>query len=256
MDEHAESILGFGVTNCDLGGCVEMIGRWIEGQERGRYLACVNPHSMEVARKDGGFERALKSADVLIPDGIGIVIASKMLRGSLSGRVTGSDIFAGVNRACDRRGGVRYFFLGSTDETLGKIRTRMAHDFPRITVAGTYAPPFRNDFSESDTAEMVRRVNESSPHVLWVGMTAPKQEKWISEHRNRMNVSFIGAIGAVFDFYAGNIRRSHPAFQGMGLEWLPRLFQEPRRLWRRTIVSAPGFMVRVLQERWRKREKR
>jgi N-acetylglucosaminyldiphosphoundecaprenol N-acetyl-beta-D-mannosaminyltransferase len=96
---------------------------------------------------------------------------------------------------------------------------------------------------------MIAAINASKADVLWVGMTAPKQEKWIFENRARLNVKFAGAIGAVFDFYTGRVKRSHPVFQRLGLEWLPRLVQQPRRLWRRMFVSAPIFVWHVLKQK-------
>ena len=100
---------------------------------------------------------------------------------------------------------------------------------------------------------MIEAVNTSQADVLWVGMTAPKQEKWVYQHRQALNVKFIGCIGAVFDFYVGNVKRSHPFFQSIGLEWLPRLFREPHRLWRRMFISAPIFMLHVLKQMHRQR---
>ena len=93
-------------------------------------------------------------------------------------------------------------------------------------------------------------IDVAAPDVLWVGMTAPKQEKWIFENRACLNVKFAAAIGAVFDFYTGQVKRSHPVFQRFGLEWLPRLIQQPRRLWRRMFVSAPIFVWHVLRQWW------
>jgi N-acetylglucosaminyldiphosphoundecaprenol N-acetyl-beta-D-mannosaminyltransferase len=123
----------------------------------------------------------------------------------------------------------------------------MQADFPHVEVAGTHSPPFRPEPSRDDTEEMIERVNASGADVLWVGMTAPKQEKWIHDNRHRLDVSFAGPIGAVFDFYAGNVRRAGPAWQRLGLEWLPRLVQEPRRLWRRNLVSTPAFLFRTVR---------
>ena len=108
----------------------------------------------------------------------------------------------------------------------------MNHDFPNIKVT-THSPPFKPEFSEEDNRQMIEAINQASPDVLWVGMTAPKQEKWIYQNKDKLNVKFIGAIGAVFDFYAGTVKRSSPWFQKHGLEWLPRLLQEPRLLWYR-----------------------
>ena len=115
-----------------------------------------------------------------------------------------------------------------------------------------YSPPFKEVFSEEENRAMIEAVNRAGPDVLWVGMTAPKQEKWIYQNKDRLNVKFIGAIGAVFDFYAGTVKRPHPWFLDHGLEWLPRLLGEPRRLWKRMFVSAPLFMARVFAERIRR----
>jgi N-acetylglucosaminyldiphosphoundecaprenol N-acetyl-beta-D-mannosaminyltransferase len=123
----------------------------------------------------------------------------------------------------------------------------MAVDYPNVRVAGTYSPPFKKTYSKEEVDAMAAAINEAAPDVLWVGMTAPKQEKWIHDQRDRLNVKFAAAIGAVFDFYTGRVKRSHPAFQRLGLEWLPRLVQEPRRLWRRMFVSAPVFLFAVLR---------
>ena len=126
----------------------------------------------------------------------------------------------------------------------------MAVDYPNIRVTGTWSPPFKSEFTKHENQLMIDAINKAKPDVLWVGMTAPKQEKWIHQHRDQLDVKFIGAIGAVFDFYTGNVKRSHPAFQRMGLEWLPRLLTDPRSLWRRMGVSAPIFLWRVLQQRF------
>jgi N-acetylglucosaminyldiphosphoundecaprenol N-acetyl-beta-D-mannosaminyltransferase len=104
-------------------------------------------------------------------------------------------------------------------------------------------------FPPGETRAMIEAVNRAGPDVLWVGMTAPKQEKWIYQNKDKLNVKFIGAVGAVFDFYAGNVKRSHSWFLKHGLEWLPRLLQEPRRLWRRSFISAPVFFWHVFKQR-------
>lgn len=244
-----EAVLGYDITTKSCGDCVAEIMSWLDGNEHGRYLACANPHSLEVARGDELFQKALKTADMLVPDGIGIVLASRISGGGIRQRVTGSDIFHEVNAALNKRGEASVFFLGSTSATLAKIQERMARDYPAVRVAGAYSPPFRQDYSEAEIERMLEAINAARPDVLWVGMTAPKQEKWIYRNRGKLNTAFIGAIGAVFDFYSGNVTRSHPLFQKMGLEWLPRLLQEPRRLWRRNFISNPQFLFRVLKER-------
>ena len=247
-----ENILGYGVNARAVPQCVDSVFAALRRAEAGRHcawLACMNPHSYAVALKDAPFADALRDADWLVPDGAGVVMASRLLGGTISERVTGSDVFQGLHQRMNAAGGMSVFFLGATEETLAQIRERMARDYPAIRVAGTYSPPFKPAYSSAEIDAMIDAINAVEPDVLWVGMTAPKQEKWIFENRARLKVKFAGAVGAVFDFYTGRVKRSHPVFQRLGLEWLPRLIQQPRRLWRRMFVSAPVFVWHVLLQR-------
>lgn len=246
-----ENIMGYQIAYSGVNACVKQIVSWIEAGKKGKYFVCANPHALEVAKSDKIFSQAIKEADLVVPDGIGIVIASKILRGQIEERITGSDIFWNLGLALNGRGHFRYFFLGSTHEALTKISDKMKLDFPSIEVGGFYSPPFKPEFSPDDDRLMIEAINRVKPDVLWVGMTAPKQEKWIFRNRTHLDVKFIGAIGAVFDFYTGNVKRSSPFFLNHGLEWLPRLLQEPGRLWKRTLISAPLFLTRVVAERFR-----
>ena len=244
-----EDILGYPVDYGDLETCIQQIVSGLEEPRKSRYLVCLNPHSYEVARRDQIFHQALCHADMIVPDGVGIVLASRLLGGSIRHRITGSDIFAGLNGRLNDLGGFSCFFLGSTEQTLVKIVDKMALTFPAVKVCGVYSPPFRQTFTESDNRAMLTAIHRANPDVLWVGMTAPKQEKWIYAHRDELQeVGFIGAVGAVFDFFAGTVQRSHPLFQRCGLEWLPRLIRQPSKLWRRNFVSNPCFMFRVMKE--------
>ncbi|WP_374240801.1 WecB/TagA/CpsF family glycosyltransferase [Zoogloea sp.] len=241
-----ENMLGYMVDVRSRSKLLEDIYEKISSKERvglgALWLACINPHSYAEAKKDRHFSEALKNADWLIPDGAGVVLASRLLGGSIEERVTGSDIFFGVLECLNQKGGGSVFFMGASEETLAIIRKKIAIDYPRVRLAGTYSPPFKPSYSNEEIKNMITAINSAAPDVLWVGMTAPKQEKWIFDNRSKLNVRFIAAIGAVFDFYSGKVRRSHPVFQKMGLEWLPRLVQQPRRLWRRMLVSAPIFL--------------
>lgn len=244
-----KNILTYSVNAGTIDSCVNNIVSTIaKGQRNCNWLACINPHSYAVAQGDRGFSNALKAANWLVPDGVGIVIAGRILSQPMEQRITGADIFSGVMTALNSTGG-SVFFLGGTEKTLGLIGKKVAVDFPSVRVAGTFSPPFKPDYSGVELDEMIELVNRSGAEVLWVGMTAPKQEKWIHDNCARLNVCFAGAIGAVFDFYTGQVRRSHPVFHKFGLEWLPRLAQEPRRLWRRMFVSAPIFLLDVMRER-------
>jgi len=248
-----ECILGYEIDDLSVERCVAEIFDSVAGQSNPlsvcRWLACLNPHSYAVSINDGHFASALRDADWLVPDGAGVVLASRLLGGAIQERVTGSDIFSGLHERMNALGNMSVFFLGSTNEALTLIREKMTRDYPHIRVAGTYSPPFKSTYSPAELEEMVNVINAAKPDVLWVGLTAPKQEKWIYENRARLNVRFAGAIGAVFDFYTGRVKRSHPVFQRLGLEWLPRLVQQPRRLWRRMFVSALIFLWHVIKAR-------
>lgn len=246
---HFEDILGFPVTTFEREECINQICKWIESDAKGHYLVCSNPHSFEIAHTDRLFRAAIREADIVVPDGVGILIASRILGGRITERITGSDIFRELSSILNQKGGHRYFFLGSTEKNLARLQDKMQKDFPNIEIAGMYSPSFKSEFSPDENSAMVEIIKHAKPDMLWVGMTAPKQEKWIYQHKDKLNVSFIGAVGAVFDFYSGTVRRPYPWFLEHGLEWLPRLMQEPRRLWNRMFVSAPLFLMRVLIQR-------
>ena len=244
-----EIILGYAVDALTLSECTTSVIESLGSSGNCQWLACLNPHSYVVGIDDDVFSSALKDADWLIPDGAGIVIASRVLGGDIRQRVSGPDFFFSLHDEINRIGGMRVFFLGGTNKTLSRILEKMECDYPEIQLAGTYSPPFKDRFSAEDVDKMIASINAADADILWVGLSAPKQEKWIYENRDRLNVKFIGAVGAVFDFYAGTVRRSPLIFQKMGLEWLPRLLQQPRRLWRRMFVSAPIFVWHVLKFR-------
>jgi len=243
--DNIEYIFDYPVTTLDISQCVQKILHWIDHAKTCHTFYCANPHSLMVAENDFLFKQELHEADLLTPDGIGIVIGSRLLGGQIKTRITGSDIFLEVTRQINALQ-KKVFFLGSTEATLQKIKNRLEMEFPDIQAIGTFSPPFKAEFNESETNAMIEAINNFQPHVLWIGMTAPKQEKWLYLNKHRLDVPFAGAIGAVFDFYAGNIKRSSPFFQSIGLEWLPRLIQEPKRLWKRNFISNPKYLLKII----------
>lgn len=217
----------------------------------GKFLIdTVNAHSFVVARKDGAFAKALMRADALLPDGISIVKACRWLgtKNAPVEKIAGADLFAYEMGKLEEKGGT-CFFLGSSPSTLEKIVERAAKDYPHIDIK-TFSPPYKADFSPEENQAMVDAVNAADPDLLWVGMTAPKQEKWLDEHWAELDIRcHAGAIGAVFDFFAGTVERAPQKWIDLGLEWLYRLLKEPRRTWRRYLVNNPRFLWLVLQER-------
>jgi N-acetylglucosaminyldiphosphoundecaprenol N-acetyl-beta-D-mannosaminyltransferase len=216
----------------------------------GGVVNTLSPHSWVTAREDELFHDSLMNSNFLLPDGVGIVMAARILKGEKIRKIAGSDLHIEVLKSLNERNS-SCFYLGSSEQTLEKIRAKVENEYPSIKT-GIFSPPFKNVFSDEDNSAMLKAVNDFNPEVLFVGMTAPKQEKWVHEHRNKINAPVICSIGAVFDFYTGNVKRPGEFWISIGLEWLPRLLREPRRLWRRTVVSTPVFMWCVLKEKMRK----
>lgn len=208
----------------------------------------INAHSYNTALKDAAFAEALQNGDVLIPDGASIVLAFKFLRHEKIERIAGWDLFLYEMNRLNKKGGT-CFFLGSNESTLLKIKVKAVMLYPNIQVE-TYSPPYKPDFSDSDNWAMIDAVNQVNPDLLWIGMTAPKQEKWAYTHLEELNVNGpIGTIGAVFDFFAENIQRAPIWWQEHGLEWLYRLLKEPKRMWRRYIIGNSLFLWNIIKEK-------
>lgn len=203
----------------------------------------INPHSWVTAEQDNEFKQALLSSDGLIPDGTGIVLATRWLTGLRIHKTAGADLHLMVLKQLNRVSG-SVFYLGASTSTLSAITERIHMEYPRIRV-GTFSPPYRSSFSTEETESMIEAVNTFHPDVLFVGMTAPKQEKWIAANRHLLNARFISGIGAVFGFYGGTSARPPQWMIGCGLEWLGRLLKEPRRMWKRNFVSTPKFIYEI-----------
>ncbi|WP_270829396.1 WecB/TagA/CpsF family glycosyltransferase [Aeromonas sp. QDB20] len=206
-----------------------------------RVVNTINPHSYVVAKRDVDFKQALLASDELIPDGSGIVLAANKLYGHHISKIAGADLYLETMRVLNHSSG-KVFFLGSTDEVLRDIIRNANVEFPNVSIS-VYSPPYKKEFSNADVQVFIKLINDFSPDVIWVGLTAPKQEKLIHKMHAEINGKMISGIGAVFDFYAGNVKRPKKIWIDLHLEWLVRLIGEPKRLWRRTFVSAPIFLL-------------
>lgn len=204
----------------------------------------INPHSYVTAKADKIFDETLHASDILLPDGSGIVLAAKQIRKGNIQKIAGSDLHIYLLRELNKTGG-SVFYMGASQETLDKIHERVALEYPHVKV-GSYSPPFKLEFSEEENEEIISKVNTFNPDVLFVGMTAPKQEKWLHMHKDKLNYRIASSIGAVFDFYAGTVVRPSQFWLDLHLEWLPRLLKEPKRLWRRNFVSTPLFLIDMM----------
>lgn len=207
----------------------------------------INQYSFMLAKQDQEFEKALLGSDVLLPDGVGIVAAAKLLKGHKIRKIAGADLHRHFLEKMNREGGC-CFYLGASHKTLIKIKDRLAAEYPAVKFA-SYSPPFKAEFTHEDTVEMIKEVNFFEPDVLFVGMTAPKQEKWVYLNKDEIDAKVICCIGAVFDFYAGTVKRPGSIFISLGLEWFGRLVKEPKRMWRRYLYYGPAFVYVVLKEK-------
>lgn len=195
----------------------------------------ISPNSYGISTKDLSFKMALIDSDFLVLDGVYFALASILLNKSNIKKNQGPDVFTHfINRMNDLHGKV--FFLGSSLETLEKIKIKAAIDYPNILVE-TYSPPFKDEFSESENQDILNKINSFKPDLLFIGMTCPKQEKWAYLNKKHLNLSIVCCIGAVFDWYAGNQKNIHPFWWKFRLGWLKRTLDRPEILYRYPTIA-------------------
>lgn len=230
---------------------VESTKELLEIPEGKVLINTINAHSYNVARRDKNFAEALEHGDYLIPDGISIVKACRWINAKSlpKERIAGADLFEFEMNKLNRKGGV-VMFVGSLQKTLDKIEVQTANVYPNLKVI-TYSPPYKQEFDDEENAAIINAINSANPDLLWIGMTAPKQETWVYNNWDKLKIHcHVGAIGAVFDFFAGNIKRAPESWQRHGLEWLYRLIKEPRRMWKRYLIGNTIFLWHILGEKF------
>lgn len=223
---------------------ISQLRRWAERRES-RYVCICNVHSVVTTTRDIEFKLAVNNADLCTPDGAPIAWALRQFGYPDQERINGPDLMWRYLIDAERTG-QRVFFLGSTDDTLGKLRVQLQAKFPRLQIAGMHAPPFRPLLRDEDDA-LVEKINSSGAQVVFIGLGCPKQEKWMADHRGRVQAVMIG-VGAAFDYHSGVIKRAPIWWQEHGLEWLYRLGAEPRRLFKRYMVTNSLFLVGFLRQ--------
>lgn len=227
-------------------GCKAELASLPEGK---LLINTINAHSFNTAKKDKLFAEALTNGDVLIPDGVSIVKACRRIKAKCQPkeRIAGWDLFQFEMSKLEKKGGT-VMFMGSSQKVLDLIVKRAAKVYPHLKVV-TYSPPYKPEFSDEDNTAIIEAINNANPDLLWIGMTAPKQEKWTYSHWKDLNIHcHVGTIGAVFDFFAGTVERAPIWWQEHGLEWLYRLLKEPKRMWRRYIIGNTLFLWNMTKE--------
>jgi N-acetylglucosaminyldiphosphoundecaprenol N-acetyl-beta-D-mannosaminyltransferase len=223
---------------------ISKISGWSKNHET-RYVCITNVHSVVTASQESDFAQVLADADMCTPDGAPVAWLMRQLGNANQERVNGPDLMWQYCAHAEKTGETFYLF-GGEQSTLDILLAKLAAQFPLLKIAGAYSPPFRA-LSDAEDAAIVEQINSSGAGVVWVSLGCPKQEKWMAAHRGRINAVMIG-VGAAFDYHAGTMVRAPLWMQCNGLEWLHRLWSEPRRLWRRYFVTNSLFIVKAFRQ--------
>ncbi len=239
-------VLGVRIHAMQIPEVVTRMEEWIRQRDACCYIAVTDMHSLMQAQQAASFKMILQNADLVVPDGFPLVWLGRRKGFDLRRRVYGPEL---MERFCELSAakGYRHFFYGGAPGVAGKLSARFAARFPGLQVAGSYCPPFR-PLTRQEDEEIVSLIDGSQADVVWVGLGAPKQERWMHEHRGRLKAPVLVGVGAAFDFHTGRIAQAPEWMRERGLEWLFRLSREPRRLWRRYVIYGTRFVALVLLE--------
>lgn len=204
------------------------------------YICVTNVHGVVKSSSDKNFLKILNSSLLTVPDGMPLVWLARLSGYKTASRIYGPDLFLQMCETSERKK-YRIFLYGTTKKTLQRLNNRLLRRYPKLLIVGTYAPPFRN-LTWSEELEIRQIINKVQPHIVWVGLSTPKQEQWMYQNVNYLKANILIGVGAAFDFFAGNIPQAPKWIQDSGFEWSYRLLQEPKRLWKRYLLSYPRFL--------------
>jgi len=225
---------------------IEKMKDWIKTKQSGRYIVISNANDVVMSRKDESIARAVNDSDLSVPDGISLVLSARLFGYKLKKRVYGPDLmFEFIQKTVDDN--YAHFLYGSTTQTLDALSCKLKQQFPGIKITGMYSPPFR-ELTENEDKDIVDIINNSGADILWVGLGCPKQQIWMYEHKDKINVPVMVGVGAAFDFLSGVKIQAPRWIRDNGFEWLFCLVTEPKRLWKRYIVGNTIFLSILLGE--------
>jgi N-acetylglucosaminyldiphosphoundecaprenol N-acetyl-beta-D-mannosaminyltransferase len=240
------SVLNVRVDAVQIPGAIERIESWIANRGRCRYVAVTGMHGVTEAQHDPNLLRILNDADLVVPDGMPLVWLARLRGFGLKRRVYGPELMLSFCEATAGKG-YRHFLYGGAPEVCDALDETLRQRYPGICLVGTYSPPYR-PLTAEESADIVEMLNRVAPDIVWVGMSTPKQERWMHEHRKQLNAPALIGVGAAFDINSGAKKQAPEWMREHGFEWLFRLLQEPRRLWRRYLVCGSQFVFLVLME--------
>ena len=236
------NVLGVGVSAINMDDAVAAIATALDRKEKG-YICVTGVHGVSEAQSDPKFRAILNRSFLCTPDGMPLVWLGRCRGHKTMGRVYGPDLMLAVMGASEGKG-YRHYFYGGTNGTAEELRRRLLRRFPKLQIVGTYEPPFRA-LNDQERRELKGMFESVKPDMMWVGLSTPKQERFMAEYLGQLDVTLMAGVGAAFDFHAGRIRQAPRWMQRSGLEWLFRLGCEPRRLWRRYLKNNPLFLWRI-----------
>lgn len=239
-------VLGVGVSAIDMDAAVVAITDWIE-ERRPHYVCVTGVHGVMESQRDPELRAIHNRSGLTTPDGMPLVWCARWAGATHVGRVYGPDLMLAIcARAAER--GWRSFFYGGAEGVPELLAEQLGARFPGLVVAGTHSPPFRPLTAEEGEA-VVDLINVTKPDIVWVGLSTPKQERWMAQNRDGLTAPVLIGVGAAFDIHAGLLPQAPRWMQRSGLEWLYRLFREPKRLWRRYLANNPKFLWAISRRR-------
>ena len=242
MSNKRVNVLGVGLSVLNLGTALEAIAAAVRDRRKG-YICVTGVHGVMEAQTDENFRHILNNAFLCTPDGMPMVWMGKLRGNAEMRRVYGPDLMLDVC-AWSEQSGCRHFFYGGAEGVAELLAQKLKDKFPKLEVAGTYTPPFR-PLNDGEVKSLQEQIRNARPDMLWVGLSTPKQEKFMAEFLLKLDVTLMVGVGAAFDFYAGRVKQAPRWMQRSGLEWFYRLCQEPRRLAKRYLKNNPLFAMKI-----------
>ena len=239
-------VLGVGVSAINMEIAVQEISRWVEAREP-HYVCVTGVHGVMESQKDDALLEIHNRSGLTTPDGMPMVWAGRRAGATHMARVYGPDLMLEICRRSVEAKWTHYFY-GGKEGVPDLLASRLREQFPGLKVVGAYSPPFR-ELSSEESASIVEKISEAQPDFVWVGLSTPKQERWMAAHIGSLNAPAVLGVGAAFDIHAGLLPQAPFWMQKRGLEWLYRLIKEPRRLWKRYLGNNPRFVLAIMRRR-------
>ena len=232
------NILGVNIAAINMQWLLDYTEKHIK-ELSGNYCCVSNVHTTVMSYENSDYCSVQNGGIMAIPDGGPLSVVGRKRGHKDMQRTTGPSYMEEILSISEEKG-YRHFFYGSTEETLEKMKSKIKSKYPDMQIAGMYSPPFR-DLTEAEDEEIIQMINDSKPDFVWIGLGAPKQENWMAAHQNKVDGFMVG-VGAAFDYLADNITRAPEWMQKCNLEWLYRLMQDPKRLWKRYVTTNFKFL--------------